>query len=157
MGLAVVALLAVTVLSVATAARSASADWAPYQCDPYPSKYYCLTVNYSRSTSSVTVNSRWYMGGRDGGAQQWRLEYVRDYTWNPSTGYYHQTHGWGPFAWQTNIPLSGWYTAGYLVGVSNDKLVRFRMQYEECTPTDGCYYWYGGNISGHNDFFIDTL
>ncbi len=103
------------------------------------SKYWCSYVGYvAAGPDRRVIVSRNYKGGRDGGAQQWQLQWSRDLEYNG--GAWQVVETFPASQWYTNIPLSPYYNHGAQRTRAVNSRVEMLFRFYECAP--GCYYWF---------------
>jgi hypothetical protein len=120
---------------------------SPEKCDPTP-KYYCTTVECLQASDTVTVVRDWYKGARDGGAQKWRLGYMKEYDYN--NGFWQQYWSTGAGGWNTNIGFGSYEWKDRNSQRPGAVRVRFKFEYYECIPqpvgSPECYTWDSGDV-----------
>ncbi len=132
----------ITGLALALAASLVGTAKAKYTSEKHDAdlKYYNSRVSYSDNGETVTLTSRQFKGGRNGGAQKWRQEQIKEVSGGSTTATY------GPGSWAFNVPLSSWYSyssEGWTT-YSSTVTVSYLFKYYECIPNE-CYYWYIGD------------
>lgn len=145
------ALVVMVVTSTLLGNEAKALTQTPWTCDGIP-KYFCATVEYDNFGSYVNVQSRWWKGAIDGGANRWQIWWVQD--WTKVGGTYNWVRGWGQGSWLNNVQLSTapWYRIqGF--SINQPALINFRLRYYACDAMGfNCWYW----CSPQLDHYLDT-
>lgn len=112
----------------------------PVLCPTEP-KYGCTYVRHvpSLNITSQLVHSRFYSGGRDGGAQQWQLYWAKDQKYINSSWQTSET--FSASSWYTNIAVGPYDTHGPERTRVYTSRVQMKYRHQECVTGQPCYYW----------------
>lgn len=139
-------LIPLVLLLVLITPGRAWATTSPTQCDTNPPpKYACAYINYSiyrdqYNQAVYRVDSRWYQGATDDGAEQWQILYFNDYRWNGSQ--WVLTKAFGPGSWHYEYSLSNWYVYNTQNPQYGSAMSQAQFRYYEVTPQyPNGYYW----------------